>query len=62
MLFLKLNPGKNSAISPTLIACLKTKHQIVYLVFLIWVLLFLLLKKNISRTLLHLKTLEILFS
>lgn len=58
MLFLKSTPDKNSAIPSTLIAHLKTKHQIVSLVFLIWVLLFPFVKKNISGTLLHLKTQE----
>lgn len=49
MLFLKSTLDKNSAITSTLITCLKTKHQIVSLVFLIWVLLFPFVKKNYQQ-------------
>lgn len=55
MLFLKSTPDKNSAIPSTLIAHLKTKHQIVSLVFLIWVLLFPFVKKKYQQDIIAFK-------
>lgn len=55
MLFLKSTPDKNSAISSALIAHLKTKHQIVSLVFLIWVLLFPFVKKKYQQDIIAFK-------
>lgn len=57
MLFLKTTLCENSEIPSKYLAFLKTKHQIISYVFLIWV-SFSFCQKIVSSTLLHLKTQE----